>query len=261
MCLVAIAWRVHPRYPLVLLGNRDEYHARPAAPADWWPDHPHILGGRDLRAGGTWLAAHRSGRVAVVTNYPDRPPPSATPPSRGQLVREFVAGTRDVADYFAALAARARDYAGFSLVAADPAAAGLFAWEAQPTSRPELPPGVHALSNAPLDRPWPKVEWLAGRLARALESHADPQPSQLLDLLLHRGPVGRAAGLPAVAHQPFVTGEHYGTRASTLVLVGQQGEVRFSERRHAAGGFPAGESHFAYEIDGRTGGGTSEPGP
>lgn len=248
MCLVAIAWQAHPRYPLVLLGNRDEYHARPAAGADWWRDDPDILGGRDLKAGGSWLAVHRSGKVAVVTNYPGRPAPAAAPPSRGGLVPEFVGGPQDVEEFFAALAGRAGQYAGFSLLAAGPGGAGLFAAEAQARSNPNLPPGVHALSNSPLDKPWPKVDWLAGRLAALLDRETAPTGTQLLDLLMHRGPVGDRSGLPGVASQPFVLGDEYGTRASTVVMVRRDGEIRFSERRYGSGGQPAGESHFAFQA-------------
>lgn len=249
MCLVAIAWQAHPRYPLVLLGNRDEYHARPAAAADWWPDAPHILGGRDLKAGGSWLAVHRSGRVAVVTNYPGRPAPSTAAPSRGELVREFVAGPQGVGEFFQSLTGRAHRYAGFGLLAAGPEGVGLFTAEDQPRSQPALPPGVHALSNSALDAPWPKVGWLARRLQALLDSDADPASALLLDLLMHRGPVGNAAGLPTVAGRPFVPGDDYGTRASTVVLLSREGELRFSERRYGPGGQPAGESHFAFRLE------------
>jgi uncharacterized protein with NRDE domain len=248
MCLVAIAWQVHPRYPLIVLGNRDEQHARPAAGADWWHDAPDILGGRDLKAGGSWLAVHRSGRVAVVTNYPGRPAPAGDAPSRGNLVREFVAAGGDVANFFSTLGAHEARYAGFSLLAATPLAAGLFAAGGETANLPALDPGVHALSNSPLDDPWPKVGWLTRRLGALLGTPGEPTTSDLLDLLMHRGPVADDTGLPSVASRPFVVGDDYGTRASTVVLVHRDGQVRFSERRHGPGGSPAGESHFAFEI-------------
>jgi len=248
MCLVAIAWQAHPGYPLVVLGNRDEYHARPAAGADWWPDHPDVLGGRDLQAGGSWLAVHRSGRVAVVTNYPGRPAPSASAPSRGGLVQEFLAGPGDVGEFFRTLAGRAGHYAGFSLLAAGPGAAALFAAADRRRGEPALAAGIHALSNSPLDAPWPKVDWLARNLHALLDAGAEPASAPLLDLLMHRGPVGDAAGLPGVATRPFVVGDDYGTRASTVVMVSRDGELRFSERRYGPSGLPAGESHFAFPI-------------
>ena len=69
MCLILLAWRVPGRHPLVVAANRDEFHARPAAPATFWPDQPAILAGRDLEARGTWMGISRGGRFAAVTNY------------------------------------------------------------------------------------------------------------------------------------------------------------------------------------------------
>jgi uncharacterized protein with NRDE domain len=69
MCLVLVVWRVHPLYPCLVAANRDEFHARPTARAEWWPEHPQILAGRDLEAGGTWLGLTRTGRFAALTNY------------------------------------------------------------------------------------------------------------------------------------------------------------------------------------------------
>ena len=53
MCLVVLAHRMHPRYRLVVAANRDEFHAREAAPLSWWSDRPGLLAGRDLVSGGT----------------------------------------------------------------------------------------------------------------------------------------------------------------------------------------------------------------
>ena len=93
MCLLALGWNAHPRYRLVFAGNRDEFHARPAATADWWTDKPDVFGGRDLEAGGTWLGLRRDGRFAVVTNFrePDRRPAGMR--SRGELATRFLAGS------------------------------------------------------------------------------------------------------------------------------------------------------------------------
>ncbi|NNK38667.1 MAG: hypothetical protein HKP03_09315, partial [Xanthomonadales bacterium] len=69
MCLILFAWRAHPRYPLVVAANRDEFHDRPTAAADFWADEPGLLAGTDLQAGGTWLGITRAGRFAAITNY------------------------------------------------------------------------------------------------------------------------------------------------------------------------------------------------
>ena len=88
MCLIVLAYKVHPEYPLILAANRDEFLERPTEKAHFWSDAPHILAGRDLRAGGTWLGITRSGRFAALTNHRDlRRPAVVNGPSRGQLVR------------------------------------------------------------------------------------------------------------------------------------------------------------------------------
>jgi len=68
MCLIVLAWNEHPDYRLILAANRDEFHARPTQDAHWWPDQPDILAGRDLQAGGSWLALGKTGRFATITN-------------------------------------------------------------------------------------------------------------------------------------------------------------------------------------------------
>src|SRR5512137_766165 len=99
MCLLVVAWQTHPRYRLVVAGNRDEIHERPTAPLGWWNDEPGILAGRDLRAGGTWLGLTRSGRFGLVTNFRDANGASTTAPSRGQLVPGFLRGDRPAAGF------------------------------------------------------------------------------------------------------------------------------------------------------------------
>src|SRR5699024_1719731 len=104
MCLIALAWRAHPHYDLILAANRDEFHARPAQAAHWWPQTPTLYGGRDLRAGGAWCAASAAGRVAAVTNVRD-PAPAAGVRSRGALVHDALLQSRDMqthADHVAA---------------------------------------------------------------------------------------------------------------------------------------------------------------
>ena len=83
MCLVLVAWQQDDALPLIVAGNRDEFHARLTEPLHWWSDKPQILAGRDLEAGGTWLAVGRNGRFATVTNFRDADHPQARFRSRG----------------------------------------------------------------------------------------------------------------------------------------------------------------------------------
>jgi uncharacterized protein with NRDE domain len=248
MCLVVVAWRAHPRYPLIVAGNRDEFHARASAPALWWPEAPQVLGGRDLVAGGSWFAVSRSGRVAVVVNDPRRPPAPARDASRGHLVRDFVAGTQPSGRFLDAVAVREHRYAGFCLVLGTPVQLRAFHTEPEgPPRRRTLKPGVHAFSNAPPDDPWPKalhlresVEALAGNGALAEDA--------LLALLERREPVTDGVPETWVSRTPFVVGDRYGTRAATVLLVDDSRRCYFVERRYGAGGQPLGESREEFTL-------------
>src|SRR5262245_22457599 len=155
MCLLVLAWRRHPRYPLVLAGNRDEFHARPAAPASWWSDPPDLLAGRDLQAGGTWLGLTRDARFAVVTNYRELGDRLPAAPSRCALIVDYARSRKPPRDFLDDLSRGAGAYAGFNLIVSD---AGTLAYYSNRDAGPrDLAPGVYGLSNHLLDTPWPKL--------------------------------------------------------------------------------------------------------
>ena len=257
MCLIVFAWQRHPHYRLILGANRDEFHARPAAPLGWWSDKPDVAGGRDLAAGGTWLAAARSGRFATVTNYREdlRPQPGIR--SRGELVTRFLDGDETAFEYGAAL--DGESYAGFSLLAG---------WLGRPgdelvyvSNRGDpaclLAPGVYGLSNASLDMPWPKVLRSKARLEALLEEGIDEEA--LFALLADREPGSSEDIADAIADDlpeptvraitaPFVVTPSYGTRCSTVVLIGTGGDARIRERRFDPEGRLTGDTRIDFRI-------------
>ncbi|MGV1682242.1 NRDE family protein [Sphingopyxis sp. NJF-3] len=228
MCVVALAWRVHPDWPLILVGNRDEFHERPSAALAAWDDGSGIVAGRDLLAGGTWLGAHApSGRVVVVTNVRGAMPDPAKE-SRGVLVVDMLRGEGRFADPTAADLDR---FNAFNLFAVDGEARLL-------TNRPgarilSLEPGVHALANESIDRPCPRAERLRAALGAVVD--AGIAPDGLLDTL-------SATSDPAL----FLRGEVYGTRCSTLIAVAADGTARITERRYEAGGRPDGTTALEF---------------
>ncbi len=250
MCLVAVAWQAHPRYPLILLGNRDEFHQRPTVPAGWWPEADHVFGGRDLQAGGSWLGVTRHGRVAVVTNNPLRPPGVNHTRSRGALVRAWLTGDSASGAFLDTVENDVGHYAGFSLLVGT-LGAGLDGFVTPAGSlgpRWRLPTGVTVLSNSPRETPWPKVGWLQKALDNYLRRPmpaTGPDAEELLSLVGRRMPVAEPEADTPVARArvtPFVTGTDYGTRAATLILADDDGGWRCIERRFGPGGMPAGES-------------------
>ena len=253
MCLLVIAWQAHPRYRLIVAANRDEYHERPAAPLGRWPEPPHILAGRDLRAAGTWLGLDPSRRFGVVTNFRELQQARPAAPSRGGLIPRYLAGAADAAGFFGALEGAADQYSGFNLLLADAHALWYGSNRAQPFAR-RLPPGVYGLSNELLDTPWPKLvrvkqrfeAWLAapsGTAAGLFALLADRTQALASD-----APPPAPGGLPRewerILSAPFVVHPSYGTRCSTVLMLEPDGAGTLAERRFDAAGAAQGETEF-----------------
>ena len=236
MCLILFALDAHPRWRLVVAANRDEFFARPTAPAGWWDDAPDVLAGRDLRDGGTWMGITRAGRFAAVTNYrePDRYTVGA--PSRGRLVADYLLGGSAAEDYAGDLLSRAQAFNGFNLLVGD--ADGVVWLSNRSEEMRRLEAGVYGLSNHLLDTPWPKVVRGKEDLRRALGGPEDALEAALFASLALRDPAPDAQ-LPSTGIEmqreralsaAFIVSPEYGTRASTVLLVSHDGDVRFTER-------------------------------
>lgn len=227
MCLVLVALEAAAAWPFILAANRDERHARAATRAAWWADPPHVLAGRDLQAGGSWLAVDLRGRVAAVTNIREAERRSA-PRSRGSLVAEFVAGDAVAADYARATTSDSAQFGAFHLLVFDGRELHYTSNRA-PTAK--LGRGVHAYSNAPHGIEWPKVASARAGAARLL--HASDPLEGWFELLAERG-TGPAEDRHRHAH--FLVGDGYGTRCSTVLLVDGAGQALFAERSFDAAG-------------------------
>lgn len=255
MCLIAIAWRAHPRFPLALIANRDEAHARPTAAAGFDPDAPDVYGGRDLVQGGSWLQVSTRGRLAAVTNVRAGIANEAFPRSRGALVRDFVRGESGAGASLASLAPIAAEFGRFNLLAW--AGSSLVFASNHPGFASHLvPPGLHAMSNGAFDAPWPKSTratraleaWLQSPSAALAESPGITALAPLLDALADTSvapdnalpDTGVGLELERALSPPFVRSEHYGTRCSSVVLVGTDAIV-FAERRFGPDAAPLGE--------------------
>lgn len=239
MCLIAFALDASPRYRLLLAANRDEFHDRPAREAQWWSDVPGLYGGRDLNAGGTWLAIDRAGRLAAVTNFRERPHRGPGERSRGELCVSYLSAATSADAHAGALLPTTAQYGGFNLLLFDWASAGphcVYLTNRAPHASVRTPgPGIHTLSNHLLNTRWPNSDRLGRTLAASLE---DPDPfGALFQALADRTPVSHAESAVAdstdpeiLNRTPFIFDPRYGTRASTVVAVGRDGTVRFAER-------------------------------
>lgn len=250
MCLLALGWMHHPRWRLVMTGNRDEFHARPTAALAPWQDETSVIGGRDLRSGGGWAAVGAGGRMAVVTNVRD-PLAAQTGPSRGALVADFLRGRDPAAVHIDRLATVAGAYAPFNLLLAD--GDSLEYLGNHPAERQILGPGVHGMSNGALDAPWPKTRRLMDALSawlqagdedlaplwKALADEHRPADSDLPD-------TGIGLERERWLSPAFIRGDDYGTRASTVLLIDAGGHGEIHERRFGPQGAANGQSHVIF---------------
>ena len=236
MCLVLFAYQPDSPTPLVVAANRDEFYARPAASAHRWDAAPHLLAGRDLEAGGTWLGLSTRGRFATVTNFAEDAPGEQAPRSRGALVEEFLNTASSAHDY--AHHVHGPDFRGYNLLLWDGKA---LVYTSNRGTTQDLPPGTYGLANAELGATWPKVTAGVAALDAAISNGAGT--TGLLELLTddtvppdRELPIrGRPLELERRVAPVFIRGDEYGTRASTAVIVRHDG-FDFAEQLFAAGG-------------------------
>jgi uncharacterized protein with NRDE domain len=232
MCLIAIAHNVSDRWPLVIAANRDEFYARPTRPAHRWVDDPRVIGGRDLRAGGSWLAMRRGGRFATVTNVRGAGREEGGP-SRGLLVSDFVRGDEAPRAYAQRVVERGDDYAGFHLIIGDGDVVHCLNGGAEVASID----GLFAISNALPGTHWPKVDIARDYLAEILERFEEPD--ELAGDLLRFLSTSRGA---AIDGEVFVTSSVYGTRSSTVITINSGGEILFMEQNYGSRGVRDGDA-------------------
>jgi uncharacterized protein with NRDE domain len=241
MCLVVLALDVSDRYSLLFCANRDERHSRLSSAAGWWPDHPGVLGGRDLVAGGSWLGVDRRGRLAAVTNFYD-PGAAAAPRSRGALVADYLTGGSSLDDFATTLQRAAAEYGPFSVLLLDGSDLRYVSNRSPPA---RLGGGVHALSNAAYGVEWPKVRSARAGVEALLASRTPLEG--LFEVLAWRGSAVQGEELYRTAH--FVQGAVYGTRSSTVVLVDRDGAVTFAERSFDAAARLTGEVRYSFTLE------------
>lgn len=247
MCLLLIAVDVVPDVPLLLLGNRDEFHERASATARPWSEDERIIGGRDLVAGGSWLAVRADGRFAAVTNLRTGVPATA-PRSRGWLVRDFVLGDETPPQFLERVREDIEHYGPFNLVLGD--CDNAFVLGSANAHAQRLQSGIHVISNGPIGVHWPKTERLQRRFAAAIGADESRDSERLLDLLVDEWhaednalpQTGIGLELERLLSPIFIRGETYGTRCGTLVERNKEGTIVVLERCYGPHGVSTGRS-------------------
>ncbi len=249
MCILFIALNQHPRYPLIISANRDEYHARPSVSMHWWEDRPYIFAGRDCSAGGTWLGINRSGAFAAVTNFRTGGGYRADARSRGELAVRYLESSGNPADFHGFLQQHHRKFNPFNLVFGD--RRGLYAWGYDnPRARP-LESGFHSVSNGPMDTVWPKMSRGVTGLAGHIRDDPDIGPETLLPLMLDTTSASDTdlpGGGPDRERERrlspiYIRGEEYGTRTTTILLFQEDG-ISIAEYEHGPGQPTASANRF-----------------
>ncbi|VWX59835.1 NRDE family protein [Sphingorhabdus sp. 109] len=249
MCIISLAWQAHPHWKLVAIGNRDELHDRPAQPLARWPGHEHLLAGKDVQAGGTWLGVSEKGRFAVVTNLSGYGAPDRSRASRGDLLKDFLLGDGHYADLESV---SLTDFNPFNLITVAHDQALVHSNRPDNLSR-RLEPGIHGLSNGSLANPWAKARHLDAALQDWLQNRPE-DPAALLGLLTDRStypPTSDRKGSRPVQLEPsssgiFIENPVYGTRCSTIVAIDHAGNGSMLERRFDAAANVIGEDRLTF---------------
>ncbi|WP_107037139.1 NRDE family protein [Brumimicrobium mesophilum] len=239
MCLIAFAYKVSAEYPLILIANRDEFHKRPAQKAHFWTEDKevNILAGRDLEGGGTWFGIGETGKWAAVTNHRDIENIKQFAPTRGNLIPQFLKSTDSAENYLQHLQKDAAKYNGFNLLLGDKH--GVFHYSNISNSITKIEAGIHGVSNALLNTPWPKLVLAKDDLKKEIEK--DNFDHETLFSILknenkaevnHLPETGLDEELEMALSSIFIDIDNYGTRCSTLLLISKNGDMKFVERTY-----------------------------
>jgi uncharacterized protein with NRDE domain len=254
MCLILLAFKVHPDYPFIVAANRDEYHSRPTAAASFWEDYPQLLAGRDLLCNGTWLGITTNGRFAALTNYRDPSLDRSDATSRGLLVSDYLSGSAPAEGYLSTLTTSSKTYNSFNLLAGT--TDELYYYSNLGRGPEGLLPCVHGLSNNLLNAPWPKVTAGISAINNLLPTVLAPDPEPFFKLLADREPApdnllpdtGIGIERERLLSPLFICNPVYGTRSSTVILLDRKRKLFFSERTFGPAGENLGTASFQLEI-------------
>lgn len=240
MCLIVFAYKYHPKYPFILAGNRDEFHARPTQTLHVWDSDPNILAGKDLKEGGTWLGLNQHGKFAALTNHRDLSKIKENAPSRGNLVKEILQSGQPFENQLSDLQSEFSNYNGFNLIAGT--VDDLYYVSNEGGHMMKLKPGLYGISNAFLNTPWPKTNNALESFTHALNSEL-PDVSAIFELLTDTTTypermlpkTGLSPEMEKAVSSIFILTDDYGTRSSALLMIDKMGSGKFTEKTYRPG--------------------------
>ncbi|MEX2594990.1 MAG: NRDE family protein [Anditalea sp.] len=234
MCLISFNWLDHPVYKLSLVANRDEFFDRPTSSLHLWPTG--FYAGKDIKGGGTWMGFHPKGKFAALTNYRNLHSRKENPISRGNLVKGFLENEENPFEYLSRIQKKMDRYDGFNLLVANGEEMGYLCNYRQGVEK--VSPGVHGISNAFLDTPWPKVEMAKSDL-QDLIAKDEINVDALMELVQSRSyapderlpKTGISYEMERILSAQFIRkGDEYGTVSTSVVLWKHDGNVVIKEK-------------------------------
>ena len=254
MCLIVFANNFHPNYKLIFAANRDEFYNRPSSQANFWKENSEILAGRDLQAGGTWMGITKKGKFAAITNFRDLKNHRNDAPSRGKLTVDFLANHIHPEEYYGFLKSDLNKFNGFNLILGN--IDKLYYFSNKNEELKKLEPGIHGISNALLNTPWPKVE-KSKRQLEALLGQNEIHPHEVMNILYDKNKAddddlpdtGVGIKLERILSPVFIKSEKYGTRCSTVVLVDRDSTVSFTEKSYLPEEDEFSTSEFNFKLE------------
>ncbi len=253
MCLVVFGLNTHEKYRLVFVANRDEFFKRPTQPAHEWVDSG-IIAGKDLEADGTWMGVNKKGKLAAITNYRDLKNLKKGAPSRGMLTRDFLESDLSIIEYLEKIKIKAAEYNGFNLLLADKHRVIHYSNVSKVIT--EIEDGIHGLSNALLDTPWPKVKKVKSRLKDAMRNNSLNE-SSLINMISDKElaadeelpDTGVPFELEKQLSSMYIRIPGYGTRCTTVVKISKQGFLEYTEVAYNEAGELISRNEFSFQVE------------
>ena len=255
MCITIFSYQQDHEIPIILINNRDEYHKRPTAKSHYWEDHPNILGGKDLKAGGSWLAINKNGTFASITNYRDtRLKTLNSPTSRGKIVTDFVLSNNQEA-FLNSLQENCSEYEGFNLIAGW--ANKIYYFSNITKELVQLSDGIYGVSNHLLDSPWPKLVKAKQKFQDLISHERNSfQSEEVFNFMIDNGSfpdedlpdTGVGIELERFLAPLFIVGKQYGTRSTSILQISSAGKVDFYEQTYMPSGKRLDFSHNCFFI-------------
>ena len=255
MCLIVFSYQENKEsskaFPgsLILAANRDEYYERPTESMHWW-ESEGVLAGKDLQAGGTWLAISDDGRFATITNYKEPANGNTDLKSRGELVSNYIT-SKEVTSSEYLENIKGKNYAGFNLLLGDKEGIHYFSNRTEEVDK--LEPGIHAVGNLLLNSQTKKYIKVKNQFKELLQTN--PDEDGLLEFM--KGDSGDLsdldmAGFKETEHEEipyrFIKSDYYGTRNTTIITINETGEYKISEQNFSENGKKLEKTSFQFKL-------------